>query len=278
MKKFFGIMLFCSFFVKANHVVSIEGFQSPQAIAATNLHVFVSNAGDNANLLKNGNGFISKLDRTGKIVALNFIGNLNAPHGMAILDTTLYVVDIDTLKGFNLNTKKQILNFPISGATLLSDVVVKDSTSLLVADSESGLILLIDLKKKNYHTFVTIENNMGALQNMALSDTFLYATSFDKEQKKGRVLRINLETKEVEILYELKERLHGISTTKAEGIIVAATSQNNEGKLYKITPHKKLYRIEVTQNLQAPAKFWHDTQTLWIPDSLSNKVEKIVAE
>ncbi len=273
-----GMWLCCAFLqAQINRIVTIDGFTSPQAITMTNLSVFVSNT-NNADFVKNGSGFISKLDRTGKIIDLQFIANLNAPRGMAILDNILYVVDIDTLKGFNLTTKKQMLNLPISGTNSLNDIVIKDSSVLLVADSETGLILLIDLKKKSYYTFVAIENNLGTLQNMAIDKKFLYVSTFDKQHAKSRILRINIQTKEIGVIHEFSEKISGIELTENGGIIVASWGRNNEGKLYKIAKNTTIYTIDLDEYLQGPTKFWLDSQAIWIPNTLNHKVQKITPE
>lgn len=195
--------------------------------------------------------------------------------GIVTLDNILYVVDMNMLKGFNLSTKKQVLNLPISGTNTLSDIAIKDSNTLLVADRDTGLILLIDLKKKSYYTFVTIESSLGTLQNIAIFKDYLYASAFDKQHSKSHLLRINLETKEVSVIYEFSEKIGGIALTENGGIILAGLGQNNDGRLYKISQNGKLYTIDLDEDLQYPTKFWFDTQSIWIPDSLSNEVQKI---
>ncbi|EMZ39181.1 hypothetical protein LS77_005830 [Helicobacter bilis] len=280
MKKISAFFCLCFLMLQAqgNRVVSIEGFSTPQAIAMTNLSVFVSNLGDNPNLTKSGSGFISKLNKTGKIIDLQFIANLNVPKSMTILDNILYVVDMNMLKGFNLATKRQVLNLPISGANMLNDIAIRDSNSLLVADGETELVLLVDLKKKSYYTFVAIDNTLGSLQNIALDKKALYASTFDKDQKKGRLLRIDIETKEVSIVHEFAEKICGIALTNHGGIIVATEGHKNATKLYKISTNAKVYAIDIDEDLQAPAKFLLDKQALWIPNTLNNQVQKIMPE
>lgn len=280
MKKIFIYMLFCFGILQAqvNRIVTIEGFSSPKAIAMTNLSVFVSNIGNNPSLAKNGNGFISKLDKTGKITDLQFIGNLNLPKSIATLDNVLYVVDMNMLKGFNLSTKKQVLNLPISGTNTLSDIAIKDSNTLLVADRDTGLILLVDIRKKSYYTFVTIESSLGILQNIALDKKYMYVSTFDKQHAKSHLLRIDLDTKEVGMIHEFSEKIGSIALTENGGIIVASLGQNGEGKFYKISQNGKLYIIDLDGDVQYPAKFWLDTQSIWIPDSLNNRIQKITPE
>lgn len=282
MKKVFIFMFFCFGILQAQNdrIVTIDGFSSPQAIAMTNLGVFVSNMGGSG-VAKSGNGFISKLDKTGKIIDLQFIGNLNVPRSIATLDNILYVVDMNMIKGFNLSTKKQVFRLPISGTNTLSDIAVKDSNSLLVADRDTGLILLINIKNGSYYTFVAIDSGLGVLQNITLGKDYLYASTFDAKHTKGYLLRIDLDTKKVSIVHEFPEKIGGIALTENGGIVVASYGQNSEnieGKLYKISQDSKLYAIDLDGDLQSPEKFWIDGRSIWIPDSLGNRVQKITPE
>ncbi len=281
MKKYVLYIIFVGFinlYADTNQTTIIEGFKTPQSIAATNLNIFVSNIVENYQSAKNGTGFISKLDRMGKIIDMQFIGNLNAPYSMTIIDNIIYVTDIDSIKAFNLMTKKQVLNFPISGVNSLSDIIQLDNNTLLVSDKETGLILLVNLKKKNYHTFVAIENSLGNINNIAIDDRFLYATTFNKQRNISSILRINLETKEVNVIKEFNENINGIVITKNGGIIISSCGKDNkEGKLYKITKNAKVYEIDLEEELQGPAKFYLDGFVLWIPNSFNNKIYKIIA-
>lgn len=275
------LLIFCALcgwlYAQINRTITIEGMQSPQAVVMTTLNAFVSNLGSNPNATKNGSGFISKTDRAGKVVDSQFIGNLNAPYGMAIIDNILYVVDVNMLKGFNLATKKQVLNLPISGSSALRDVVAKDSQTLLIADGENGLVLLVDLRKKSYYTFVTIENALGAIQSMAIDKKYLYVSTFDKQDMRSRIVRIQLDSKEKSIVREFDEQISAITLTENGGILAASWGTNDEGRFYKITKNAT-YLIDLDVELKSPTKFWHDSQTLWVPDSDGNVIQKITPE
>ena len=256
MKKIYAFL--CLFVVLlhayGNHNVSIDGFLSPRSIVATNTNVFVSNIGDTPNLTRNGSGFISKLDNI------------------------LYVADVNMIKGFNIVTKKQVLNLPISSTNTLNDVSVRDSTHLFVADGKTGLILLIDLKKKSYYTFVEIDNMLGDLQHMDSDKKFLYVSTFDSKNIQGYILRIDIETKEMSVLHKFFEKICDFQLTKDGGIITANMGQNNEVKFYKISRNARIYSIDTEESIQDVAnvaKIFIDKNSLWITDTLDNKVNKI---
>ena len=177
----------------------IEGFSHPESVFVNKGEVYVSNIGEKLEpMAKDNDGFISKLDKNGKVVELKWIENLNAPKGMNVIGNTLYVVDIDTLKGFDIKSKKEVLNIPVSGAVFLNDIVVLDKNTLLVSDTGTGIIHSFNLAKKTYETFTTLDS-MYAGPNGLLLDSkkkSLIVVGYDPAGKqKGSVVKIDLKTK-----------------------------------------------------------------------------------
>ncbi len=79
---------------------------------------------------KDNNGYIARVTGDGKVDSLKFIGGgrsgvvLNAPKGMAIVGDTLWVADIDVVRGFNRKTGKLVSNVRVPGAKFLNDITV----------------------------------------------------------------------------------------------------------------------------------------------------------
>jgi len=86
------------------------------------------------------NGFISRLDPEGGVIALKWIEGgvngvtLNGPKGTALLGNRLWVADIDTVRAFNRYTGAPIGSVQIPGAQFLNDVAVRNG-KILVSDS-----------------------------------------------------------------------------------------------------------------------------------------------
>lgn len=114
---------------------------------------FISNA-DGPPQVEDNNGFISKLDRDGKVVDLHFIQGgdagvvLHAPKGMAVADQTLYVVDINTIRAFDTRTGKPLLTIPLTrfDSSGLTDIVFDGMGALYVSDTQENAIYRIDLR------------------------------------------------------------------------------------------------------------------------------------
>ena len=102
---------------------------------------FVANI-NGSPLGKDGNGFISRLTRDGKVDSLKFIAGgrggavLNAPKGMAISGDTLWVADIDAARAFDKRSGKPILTVTLTGrARFLNDAVVGPDGAIYMTDT-----------------------------------------------------------------------------------------------------------------------------------------------
>ena len=101
--------------------LQVTGLQGPQgfiADAGCDCY-FISNVNGEPDARDN-NGFISKLDRDGKVLAAQFIHGdthapLHAPQGMVVVGSTLYVADLDALRAFDVKTGKPVATVAFNG-------------------------------------------------------------------------------------------------------------------------------------------------------------------
>lgn len=115
---------------------TVAGFQTPESVLwDSTLDVyFVSNINGNP-AAKDGNGFISVVDPAGTMRDTVFIKGLNAPKGMAVVGDTLWVTDIDVIRGFNARTEAPVAIVPIPGAVFLNDIAAAPDGSLYITDT-----------------------------------------------------------------------------------------------------------------------------------------------
>ena len=115
---------------------TISGFQTPESVLwDSTLDVyFVSNINGNPTA-KDGNGFISVVDPAGTMRDSVFIKGLNAPKGMAFVGDTLWVTDIDVIRGFNARTEAPVATVSIPGAVFLNDITAAPDGSLYITDT-----------------------------------------------------------------------------------------------------------------------------------------------
>lgn len=123
-------------------VVANAGFQTPESVlydAKADVYL-VSNI-NGGEVDADGNGFISRVDPTGRVAQLKWIDGsrpgqpLHAPKGMALVEGVLYVADIDAVRMFDRETGKPTGAVAIPGATFLNDVAAAPDGTVYVTDS-----------------------------------------------------------------------------------------------------------------------------------------------
>ena len=116
---------------RARRIGTVKDLRTPEsALWDPDLGVwFVSNI-DGDGGTKDNNGYISRLKSDGTVDSLKFVAGgrhgvaLDAPKGMAIVGDTLWVADIDAVRGFNRRTGAAVASIEVNGAKLLNDVTV----------------------------------------------------------------------------------------------------------------------------------------------------------
>ncbi len=132
----------------ARRVGVLDGFYGPESVKydADGDVWFISNMlGPGSD--RDGAGFIDRVDAGELKTPVRFIesgrngATLDAPKGMAIHGDTLWIADIDKLRGFDRTTGAPLATIDLStqGAVLLNDVAVGLDGSLHITDS--GIIM-----------------------------------------------------------------------------------------------------------------------------------------
>ncbi len=98
---------------------------------------FVSNV-NGAPAAKDHNGFISRITPDGKIADLKFIDGLDAPKGLAIRGTELWITDIDRIVVHDRVSGARTHTFDLKpfGAVFLEDIAVGPNDVLYVTDTD----------------------------------------------------------------------------------------------------------------------------------------------
>ncbi len=107
--------------------------------------LFVSNV-NGMPLAKDGNGFISKISKDGKILQLKWITGLNAPKGMGVYKGKLYVTDIDRIAVIDIAKAKIDTFINVKGAKFLNDIAIDSSGTVYISDSNNDLVYKYDGK------------------------------------------------------------------------------------------------------------------------------------
>jgi sugar lactone lactonase YvrE len=103
---------------------------------------YVSNVTGNPQR-KDNNGFISRVRTDGTVDSLRFIAGgrggvtLHSPKGMALAGDTLWVADIDAVRGFDITSGAHLVSIDLSsdGAVFLNDITRAPDGTMYVSDT-----------------------------------------------------------------------------------------------------------------------------------------------
>ena len=124
-------------------VTTTTGFSTPESILwdAEQGVWFVSNINGNPSA-KDGNGFISRLTRDGAVDSLHFVlagrdgVKLNGPKGLALSGDTLWVADIDAVRGFDRHSGQPVASIEFgTKARFLNDAALGADGTLYFTDT-----------------------------------------------------------------------------------------------------------------------------------------------
>jgi hypothetical protein len=114
---------------------SLGGFSHPESVDLDIAHqVFYVTNINGGPLDKDGNGFISKVSRDGKLIALKWIDGLNAPKGIVMQGYNMWVTDIDRLVQIDTRLGKVTNSYPAEGAIFLNDPAVDAAGNVYATD------------------------------------------------------------------------------------------------------------------------------------------------
>lgn len=142
--------------------ITVTNLESPYSFISnsTGSEYFISSVNGEPDAADN-NGFITKLDRNGKLVKLNFVegGNrnvtLHAPKGMAVVDRSLYVADLEHLRSFDSTTGEPLVTIAMPDQSArLTDVVSDGKGLLYCSDQQANRIYRVDLASRQVSVLI----------------------------------------------------------------------------------------------------------------------------
>lgn len=212
-----------------------------------------------------GNGYISKMDKSGKIVDLEWITGLNAPKGMGIVGSSLFIADINALVEANIETGKIINKIELDGKPDLNDVTFGDDGTIYVSGSGSNTIY----KLQNNTLHPIFKGNDGECFNGLFweKDRMLLLTS-----NSSNFYEITWTIMEPSILSENMGHGNGIAPVGDGGYICTSW----KGIVNYVSANGKITKLLDTETLgenAADCDFCIDEQILYLPTFFKNRVK-----
>jgi sugar lactone lactonase YvrE len=223
-----------------------EGLQQPESVVfdAQRDVFYVSNvAGDPMD--KNGEGHISRVGPDGELLEAAWVGGLDAPKGLALVDNMLYVADIDRLVAIDVEQGTITQTHEATGAQFLNDVSADDQGRIYVSDMMANAIWRLD--GDQFEAWVedeALENPNGLLaegDRIVVGSWGVMTDGFATETP-GHLKAVDLATGEVESLGDGTPvgNLDGVEPDGEGGYLVTDWMA---GALLRIDPEGKFEQL-----------------------------------
>ena len=151
-------------------------FETPESAYydADDQVIYISNIAGNPTA-KDGNGFISILNKDGSIRKLKWVTGLNAPKGITVFDHKLFVTDIDHVITIDIRSGEIIKKTRVMGARFLNDLTHDQNGNLYISDTQLSIIFTIKMAKVDIWLYGSADlvrpNGMAMLNGKILIGT-----------------------------------------------------------------------------------------------------------
>jgi hypothetical protein len=264
----------------------INGLMSPHSFLADPAgdEYFISNVNGEPDA-KDNNGFITKIDQSGKVAAMKFIQggqgevSLHAPKGMALAGRTLYVADLDCLRAFDKTTGRLLES--ISFASLRSggqpvslvDVVYDGAAYLYLSDAEANTIYRVNVGNRHAITVFVHDPVLAGPRGLAIHPKTgrLFVASWHK----GKIFEITTDGKVEELISNgfFSRRFNNLEGLDFDSYGNLYIADLTGGKVWRMRPDRKLEVI--AEFLPSPADIGIDRRNhlILVPYEYGNAAE-----
>jgi sugar lactone lactonase YvrE len=213
--------------------------------------------------MKDMNGFISRMDKTGRITDLKWIEGLSGPKGMAIVGDTLYAADVDELVVMDINKGVIIRKIPVTAGRMLNDITSDNQGNLYISDTDDNKIHKYSGGRVT-EWFTGILGPNGVLFD---GDRLLVAS-----QAVNNLSAIDIATKEHTTLTDSLVHADGIAFTGIPGYYIVT---DWEGEIFMINHDNSRTSLLRTKDMQmntADIEYIQEERLLFVPTFFSNSV------
>jgi len=186
---------------KVKHVSTISTLTEPESV--------VFDKERDQFYVSQSSGEIALLSKSGKIKDTAFVAGLNHPRGMRIFGDMLYVADVVQLVEIDIPSKKIVKRYSLPGALFLNDVEVDELGSVYVSDTLTNQVAKLDIYGK-FNVWLE-DQALNGPNGLTIHDGWLYVASwgvitqrtikgFKDADRNGKLIRVKLDTKEIETL------------------------------------------------------------------------------
>ena len=238
---------------------------------------YVSNIGGADPAAADGVGYISRLDADGKVLEARWVDGLDAPKGMALVGSTLYVADIDQIVPIDVDpdgSGTALTAIPVAGAQFLNDMAAGTDGTLYFTDTATNTVHRI-VSGQDPEVFVQDDKLKGP-NGILVDDTKLVVASVGSITDftdLASIWAIDLTTEVITQIGTVEGKFDGLALIQAGAYIVS----DFRGELRRLdasgqgTPFRD---VTVADYLRSAADVGLDPigKILAVPDLLGNSV------
>jgi len=212
---------------------------------------------------KDGAGFISKVNLEGKIENLKWVTGLDAPKGMGLFKSKLYVADLSRVVVIDIPSGKISSKIEIEGAVFLNDITVDKKGSVFISDTRTGKIFTLQGDRAVVY-FESTE--FKGINGLLAEANDLYVLDFANGSN-------------YKLSSDKKLNKFGVSSEGADGVVAYEKGgyfvSNWHGEIYHMSPSGEAKRILDTKDQKISAadiEYDPKSKLLFVPTFFSNSV------
>jgi sugar lactone lactonase YvrE len=251
-----------------------EGINAPESVYVDSGSgfIFVSDIGG-APDQRDGNGYISKLDSDGKVVAASWVSGLNAPKGLRSHNGTLWTADLDEVVGIDIASGKITSRTKVEGAKFLNDVACGSDGTIYVSDTVGSRIYAIkDGKASIFAEGDDIEYPNGLLvegDKLVVGGWGKPEADFSTKVP-GRLFSLDMKTKKKTLITaEPTANIDGLESDGQGGYII---SDYMAGKIMQVGTDGKVTVVKQLKQGAADIAYLPAQKLVIVPEMSQNKI------
>jgi hypothetical protein len=226
-------------FTSVNSIVKDLANPESAVYDATNNVFYVSNVQGEA-ATKDNQGYISKISPEGVMLEQNWLFNLNAPKGMAVVGDKLYVADIDTLRIISISGRVISNSLKIEGATFLNDVTADAQGNVYISDTNTSTLSRLDADTLKLSSWLQDAANLPGLNGLLAEKDRLVVVTTVAKTGEGLLKAIDLGTKNITIIATVVPRGLFPKNTSLDGV----TGDGQGGYYVTDYPNNKGFQVK----------------------------------
>lgn len=120
--------------------------QTPESVIYDEFRevLYVSNINAVPPTAKDNDGYISIISTDGEIIEREWVTEISAPKGMGIVDSSLFVTNIDEIVEIDIPSGVIIARYPIEGGAFLNDISVTNDEEIYISDTGTNTIHILN--------------------------------------------------------------------------------------------------------------------------------------